>query len=100
MYQIASRRTTDGLPSFTDRVSDAAHGLNQLVLERLIHLRAKPADVHVDEVRVVLEAHLPDFLADLAARDRFAGLASEQSEQREFLGRQIELATGPRGVAA
>jgi hypothetical protein len=48
-------------------ISHAPHRVDQLLLERVVHLRAQPANVHVDHVRLAVEVHVPDLFGDQRA---------------------------------
>src|SRR5262249_40057416 len=68
-YQTASRVASEceraprpalTLGALLEHVADAAHGVDQLVLEGIVDLGAEPAHVHVDDVGPGVEAHVPD----------------------------------------
>ena len=83
-----------------DDVADPADGVDQPVRERVVNLRAEPADMDVDHVAVAVEVHVPDLLGDQRPRQHLALAAGQQREQGELLRRQVEPPVGPRRRAA
>src|ERR687887_732601 len=65
-------------------ISDAAHRLQQLLVERPIHLVAEAAHQHVDDVRLRVEVVGPDMRQNHRLRDNFAGVAQQIFEEREL----------------
>src|SRR5947207_10875268 len=70
-------------------ITDAANRLNQLLLERVVHLGPQPAHHHIDDVGSRLEINVPDLLDNFRARYDLARRMRHVEEQGEFLGRQI-----------
>src|SRR5262249_19926382 len=69
MRQRTERRRIMRARSFrTESVTRAAHGADQLAVERLVDLAAEVPDVDLHHVRVAGEVHTPDVVEDLALR--------------------------------
>src|SRR5262249_39815459 len=80
------------------RFEDIAHppdGVDQLLLEGVVHLGAEAADVDLDDVEVAVEVHVPDLLGDERPRQHLAGPLRQQRQQGELLGRQVQAPAGP-----
>src|SRR5687767_6511222 len=80
--------------AFFEDIAHASNGLDQLLLVRIIDLRSQPPHVHVDDVGLAVEIHVPHLLGDQRARQDFAGVSRQQTQQREFLGCQIQSLAG------
>src|SRR5579885_3101928 len=66
----------------------ADHGMNQLLLERLVDLLAKHVHVDVDHVALVVEVDVPNMLADLDPGKRAVGIPEEVLKKRKLLRRE------------
>ena len=53
-------------------ITDAADGMDQFVLEWVVHFRAQPAHNDVNHIRVSFESYVPHVFCNLGARDHFA----------------------------
>ena len=53
--------------------ANAPHGLQQLLAGRRRQLAAQVPDVHVDDVALGIEVHVPHFFEQVASRDRPTG---------------------------
>src|SRR5579862_1128007 len=95
-YQATRRKLSERvfMPALVlgEAVTDAAHGADELHRERIIHLAAQMAYVHVHDVRQALEALVPDVLDDHGAREHPPGVGGEVLKQCVFLGRELDLA--------
>src|SRR5262245_62574255 len=74
--------------------------MQQLARVRIVDLAAQAVHMHVDDVRAAVEVHVPDLLRDLGARERLAGAAHEEREERELLRREIETLATARGAVS
>src|SRR5581483_10246189 len=87
-YQSASRSPKNsGRPersSPAEDISDATHGVQEFLFEWTIDLLAKPADEHIDDVGLRIEAVLPHVRQNHGFRDDSTGIAHEIFEQREL----------------
>ncbi len=72
LLENLARATSADLMRF-ENITDTADRVNQLGLERVIHLCAQSANHHVDDVSVSRKPHLPDLLCDFCARHDRAG---------------------------
>src|SRR3954470_22682173 len=71
---------------------DAAHGGDEPRLPGVVaELAAQPRHVHVEGLGGAVPVRVPHLAHDLLARDDAAGLAYQQPEQVELLGRQVQL---------
>src|SRR6266567_972740 len=68
----------------TQRIADAAHGVDQARLALRLGLATEVADVHLERVGGGREVEAPDLLEDLRARQHLAGVAHQQFEQVEL----------------
>ncbi len=73
-----------GLPVFED-IAHTSHGPNQRYLSRAIHLAAQAVDMHVNHIRVRLNAHAPHFIQNHGARHHAARISAEILQENEFL---------------
>src|SRR5262245_28732782 len=58
-----------------DQVTDAAHGLDQLLLEAVVDLAPQVADIDVDNIRETVVVHVPHVLYDHRTAERTAPVA-------------------------
>ena len=77
-----------------ERVAGAAAGVNQLHLMPVVDLPAQALDVDLDEVRLRIEAVVPDMLGDVAAAHDLPLAPRQVLEQGEFLGGELDGAAG------
>ena len=56
-----------------ENITNAANGVDQLGLERIVHFRAQAADNNIDYVRVSFESYVPHLFCNLSARYHFTG---------------------------
>src|SRR5256885_846638 len=91
-YQSASRNPNARVKrgSRAEDIPDTADRLQQLFLERPIDLLAQAAHEHVDDVRLRIEAVLPDVREDHRLRDDFAGVAHQVLQKGELPRPQID----------
>jgi hypothetical protein len=75
-----------------EHVPHASHGVDQLEVERVIHLRAKSFDRDIDDVGIAVEIHVPDLRRDEGAREHIALALGKQLQQRKFLRGQVDSA--------
>ena len=61
-----------GLTCF-ENIANAADGMDQFGLERIVHLCAQTAHNNIDHVRVSFESDFPYLFCNLSARYHFAG---------------------------
>ena len=73
-----------------DHVAHAAHGVDQLRLERLVDLRAQLADIDIHDIRQPLEALIPHVLDDHRARKHAPGIGGQVLEQRVLLRGELD----------
>src|ERR1700722_137789 len=88
------------VPGCTERITDAAHRVDQLDIEGLIEFRAQALDGDIDYVGIAVEVHVPHFRCNQGSRQRFALPLAEEMEQREFLVRQRDVRALARHAAA
>src|SRR5471032_2226504 len=88
------------VPGSTERITNAAHGVDQLDIERLIEFRAQAFDGDVDHVGIAVEVHVPHFRCNQGPRQRFALPFAEEVEQREFLVRERDVHALARHASA
>ena len=77
------------LRSSTQNVSQPAHGVDELALERLVHLGSQTPDVNIDDVAIPLEGHVPDLLCDQRSREHVALVFQQQRQKQELLGSEL-----------
>ena len=70
-------------------ITNAANGVDQLGLERIVHFRAQAADNNVDYVRVSFESYIPHLFCYLSPRYHFTRRANQMCEKQKFLRREI-----------
>src|SRR5689334_5181334 len=75
--------------SGADDISHAADGAQQHVIAATIELLAQPADQHVHDVCLLVEAVVPDVGQDHGLRDNLARVAHQIFEQRELPRTQV-----------
>src|SRR6266496_2000418 len=78
-----------GLTCF-ENITNAADGVDQLGLERIVHLCAQTAHNHIDHLRVSFESDFPHLFCNLIARNFFPGRTNQMREQEKFLRCEIE----------
>src|ERR1051326_1557233 len=71
-------------------ITDAANGVDQFVLEWIVHLCAQAPHHHVNDVRFGLESDVPHIFCNLSARHHFTCRANQMREQQKFLRSKIE----------
>src|SRR4051794_16102214 len=79
-YHAVSRAASDHgrSPTVVEDIAGPPHGVDQLRVERVVHLRPEPADVDVDDVRAAVEIHVPDLLGDERPRQHLADSPGEE----------------------
>src|SRR5439155_17893107 len=82
------RRSRSG----TEDIADAAHGVQQLLLEWTIHLVAQPAHEHVDDVRLRVEVVRPHMRQDHGLGDDAPGTPQQIFRRRELARPQAKRA--------
>src|SRR5436190_9972761 len=75
-------------------VSDAADGVQQLLWELFVDFIAQAEDEHVDNIRLGIEAVVPDVLENHGFGDDAPGVAHQEFEEREFAGLEFDLLAG------
>src|SRR5665213_2814940 len=85
---------------FFERVPDAAHGLDELVIERVVDLAAQVADVDVDQVRVAEKVAAPHAVEQLVARVDLVAVQQQVLEQRVLFRGEMDLRTAARDLVA
>src|SRR5215510_11947849 len=70
-------------------VAHTTHGLDAAPAERLIDLAAQCAHVHLDDVDVTVEGHVPHLVDDIGLGDDLAGPACQAHQHGELLGGQL-----------
>ena len=88
--RIGTRLRRPPVPA--EPVAQPADRLDRLQAERPVDLLAQVADVHLDDVRALLEAEVPGRLEQLHLRQHMAGVAHEGLQQRELARGQLDLA--------
>src|SRR5438105_4615040 len=73
-----------------EAVAGAANGFQRAAPEGLVDLRAQPADVHLDHVRVTLVGCVPGVLQQVVAGKDAARLPHQGLEQHELLARELD----------
>src|SRR5277367_889229 len=71
-------------------VASATHGVNQLLLKRVVQLGAQPANVDIDIICIAIEIDVPNLIGDEGSRKNLARAARQQRQQQEFLVREIQ----------
>ena len=84
-----------GSAGFED-ITRAAHGMDQLRLEGIVHLSPQPPNHDVDDVGVGGEVDVPDLGCDFRAGDHLAGGTDEMRQEEKFLRGQIQGRAGAR----
>ena len=74
---MACSSENEDAPSVFDDIADAPDGVDVLLAEALVNLRAQVADVDVDDVRIARIVVAPDLLENLVARQDVALVAQE-----------------------
>src|SRR6266511_4906558 len=77
-----------------ENITNAADGVNQVDLKRIVHLCAQSAHNDINHVRVGFESDAPHLFCNLSTRYHFAGGADQMSEQEKFLRGEIERDSG------
>src|SRR5688500_15217310 len=92
VYQVVRRQASDQerLRLFVENIAHSPYGADQLVLEGIVHLRAQAAHVDLDHVGVAVEVHVPHLPRDERPRQHLALAASEEGQERELLGGEVE----------
>ena len=73
----------------TQNVSQPSHGVDELALERVVHLGSQTPDVNIDDVAIPLEGHVPDLLRDQRSREHVALVFQQQCQKQELLGSEL-----------
>src|SRR5688572_22599578 len=89
-------RTAKGSALRGESVAGAADGVDQGLLEALVHPLAQPADMHVDDVGLRIEMIVPHRLEQHGAGDELALVAHQVLEQRELARLQVDGFPRPR----
>src|ERR1700729_3720791 len=75
VYHVAIlHRSEERTASVLQRVADASHSRDQLVVEAVVDLPAQIADVHVDEIGVTEEIAAPHTVEELVAGVHFVAM--------------------------
>src|SRR5438477_9810140 len=82
-YQAVSRAASDQGPrreaaasaAFFEDIACATHGVNELLFERVVRLRAQAADVDVDDIGLAIQIDAPDLSGNESARQDLPGPA-------------------------
>jgi hypothetical protein len=69
----------------TQNISQPSHGVDELALERVVHLGSQTPDVNIDDVAIPLEGHVPDLLCDQRSREHIALMFQQQRQKQELL---------------
>src|SRR5689334_21908993 len=99
-YHRDRRRPSVPRTSASQHVSDAAHRVQQLALERPIDLVPEPRDQHVDDVRARIEGVSPDVREDHRLREDLAGVAQQVLEERELARTELDGLAAPLHASA
>src|SRR5262245_39186875 len=104
-YQAVRRAARDhgrdvgGLPSAGSRaesrtffkdIAYSADRMDQLPFEGVIHLSAEAAHLHVHDIRVTVEVHVPDLFGNQGTREYLARAPCEQRQEGEFFRCQVQ----------
>src|SRR3954468_12675855 len=84
----------DELASVAKAISGSANCLNQLDRIFVVDLAAEPSYQHLEHVGERIVVLIPDVRRDRGAIDHLPGVQHEEFEQRELLGRQLDLVSG------
>ncbi|KAG1391053.1 hypothetical protein G6F58_012806 [Rhizopus delemar] len=98
--QSTSSSTVTLIVAHFQHVAHAAHGVQQLGVERVIQFAAQAAYRDIDDVGVAVEVHVPDLFGQRGARQHLALAAQQQRQQAEFLGGQVQPAAAALGAPA
>src|SRR5438874_6148495 len=94
----SSARGRDARPgSSAQRVTCAAHCLDEPPSTTRLQLVAQVFDAHVDQVRVAHKVKPPDLLEDLLAREHLARMPQEQFQQLVLAGGEVQRFTVATG---
>src|SRR6266849_3870491 len=77
-----------------ENITHAANRMDQLGLKRIVHLRPQAAHHHIHDIGIGFEPDIPYAFCDFSARYNFASRASQMSEEKELLWREIERHAG------
>src|SRR5690348_4803474 len=72
----------------SEPVAGAAHGFQRAAPEGVVDLRAQPADVDLDHVRMTLVGGIPGVFEQEVAAQYTAGPAHQRLEQDELFARE------------
>src|SRR6476661_8652782 len=85
------RPTRVGFGAVDQSIAGTPHSLDVASPERSIHLAAQRTDVLVDDVAGRVVSEVPDMLQYVGAGQHLTPAPHQQLEQRELLGRQVDL---------
>src|SRR5579862_6480451 len=91
--RIRGDRERPFVQSSCQAVPDTPHGFDDAVRAELFELAAQLADVDVDDVAGALKIVIPDALEYLRSREGDSRVSSQQLEQPELGGTQVERLT-------
>src|SRR5689334_22739260 len=83
-----------------ENITNTANGVDELGLERIVHLCAQAAHDYVHDIGVGFEADVPNMLGDFATRDHFPGRTSEMRQEKKLLWRQVQRHARANGFVA
>src|SRR5712691_1268667 len=73
-----------------DHITDAAHGLNELLRPLIIDLTAQVPDIDIDDIGQTVVIHIPYMFDDHGTAERPALIAHHVFEDAKFFGRQLD----------
>src|SRR5882762_2777230 len=89
------RPTGPRLSRFSQSISAAAHGIDELVVPGRLQLLAQAPDMHVDGALLDEYVVAPDLVEELGARVDALGMGHEEMQQAELGGPELDdLAVG------